>query len=115
MTTPSSGTDIAALGITVDSTQPEAASAALDKLGTATISVVKKLDDLTNATEKNSKWVADANRKYQNQIEILQAQWKAEQEVLNVEKEAEKIRQKAGSSRFNAAVVCAISNIFFGL
>jgi len=94
-TPPSGGTDIVALGISVDTTQPAEAAGALDKLGTATVKVVKNLDDLSNATEKNSKWVSDATQKYQNQIQVLEAAWKAEQSMLNAEKDVDKIRRAA--------------------
>jgi phage-related minor tail protein len=85
-TTPPSGTDMASLGISVDTNAGDAASE-LDKLGTATVKVIKSIDDLSSATSKNAAWTADSNKQYENKIQMLERVWKEEQQLLKVEAE----------------------------
>lgn len=92
MTTPTSGTDIVGLGISVDISEAEKAAPILDKLGTATVNVVNKLDNLTEATVKNSKstadnakWATESQRKYQEKIAAIEASIKAEQNAAAVQ------------------------------
>ncbi len=115
MSDPIGGTDIAALGISVNSDDPLKAAANLDKMGTATISVVKNLDDLTNATEKNAKWVSNANQLYKNKIELLQAQWRAEQDVISAETQSAAMQQKLSDAGMNLIVKLTELNATFGL
>ncbi len=87
MTTPSGGGTEIGVVIGVDATQAGSAIPVLDNLGTATVKVIKSIDELSNATEKNAKWIANANQTYKNKIQLLEEQWKAEQKAINSEKE----------------------------
>jgi phage-related minor tail protein len=94
MTTPSGGTEIGLI-LGVDASSGEAAIPIIEKIGTASINSSKSMDTLSDAAKKNADWMSQATTKYENQIQAMQRQWKAEQDALIVEKEMEKARQAA--------------------
>jgi phage-related minor tail protein len=99
-----SGTDIASLKLGVDTSEATTAASDLDKLGTATIKAVQNINELSSAVDKNSDWMARANAGYKNRIQIMQDEWKAEQQALQGERDVQTVREAAidQASRFIA-------------
>lgn len=101
---PPSGTDIVSLGISVDSTQPEAASAALDKLGASTVKVAVSLDDLTKGYEHNNLQMNESTKSNIAKVRALEEQWRAEQQVIISEKMLSDIHEQGAWAAMNLIV-----------
>jgi phage-related minor tail protein len=91
-TPPSSGTDIGTLQLNVE-TNADNATVSLDNFGTATVKAVKNINDLSTAVEKNSDWMARSQAGYKNRIQIMQDEWKAEQQALQGERDVQTVRE----------------------
>jgi phage-related minor tail protein len=93
MTTPTSGTDISALRISVGSSETVSASQNLDKLGASTVKVIANLDDLADASAKESAATAKSNVTKEEAAAATKRQTAAIKELEAAQAQALKVQQ----------------------